>query len=104
MALEPEDRTEELIQQTRESSGVQLAARPRKKDRGDCRMVVEIPFYFTKEFLDARGKANGTYYTDAVDYLRVLKEQFENHQLSLADLIQMMITHGDGALRVEAAK
>ena len=68
MALEPEDRTEELIQPSRSDfSGVQSIAQAPKKDRGDCRMVVEIPFHFSKEFLDARGKANGTHYVDAVD-------------------------------------
>jgi hypothetical protein len=104
MALQPEDRTEDLVERTPARSGFVGKQQPRKKDRGDCRMVVEFPFYFTKEFLDAKGKEHGTHFTDAVDYLRLVKTSFEKGQLSFHDLMAMVIDHGDGAIRVEAAK
>lgn len=107
MALQPEDRTEDLVERMPARSdfvGKQSIAQAPKKGRGDCRMVVEFPFHFTKEFLEAKGKEHGTYFVDAVDYLRVIKADFEKGRINLDDLTNLMIDHGDGAMRAEASK
>ena len=102
MALEPEDRTEELIQPSRPE--VQSVAKSTKKDRLDGRVVVNFPFRFTPEFLKAKSESHGRPYNDAVDYLRALKEEFEQGDVDLGDLANMVIEHGDGALRLEVSK
>lgn len=101
MALEPEDRTEDLVAGHRTDF---VGVRKPKKQAGDCRMVVEFPFSFSKEFLRAQGEKNHTAYRDGVDYLRVLKWQFEQGEIDLGDLVLLMIEHGDNAIKIEAAK
>ena len=105
MALEPEDRTEDLVQGHRSDFVAgQSNAQAVPKEKGDCRFVVEFPFRFSKEFLRSKSDLHGENYIDGVDYLRQLKKEWEQGNLDLGDLVEMTIEHGDGALRIEAAK
>lgn len=106
MALEAEDRTEDLVDSKSKPrfEGVQSIAQMPRKDAGTCRMVVEFPFHFSKEFLIDEGLRHGRYYPDGVDYLRRLKGQFEQGDIGLGDIENLSLEHSDNGVRVEAAK
>lgn len=109
MALEPEDRTEDLLENkpvvTQFEAKQSIAQMPRKA-QGDCRLVVEFPFSFTKEFLREQSDRLGVNLIDGVDYLREVKKRWEDGSISLRDIHDLSINHSDNGtrLRVEAAK
>ena len=101
MALEPEDRTEEIIPPTKNDLPVR---RTMRKEKGECRMVVEFPFHFTKEFLREESDRRGVNLIDGVDYLREIKKRFESGEINLTDLATLSSNWSDNGIRVEAAK
>ena len=105
MALEAQDRSEELVQGHRSDFvGKPSIAQARKKGKGEGRIVVEFPFSFTKEFLREKSDQHGQNYIDGVDYLRELVKQYNQGDIDLGDLYNLTIDHGQGQLRIEAAK
>lgn len=74
MALEAEDRTEDLLEGKPKpvfEAKQSIAQMPRKLP-GVCRMVVEFYFYIEPDELKRLGQENGTHYVDGVDYLRAV--------------------------------
>jgi hypothetical protein len=84
MALEPEDRTEDLLANGPPKpifTGVQSASQMPHKLPGMCRLVTEHFFYVEPEELTRLGHENGTKYVDAVDYLRAVLRWLEAEDL-----------------------
>lgn len=106
MALEAEDRTEDLVGGHRSQfTAKQSIAQMPRKDKGDCRLIVEFPFHFPKEFLREQSDQHGQNYIDGVDFLRQMKIAFEKGDLDLNDIVEAQAAYGrDNGIRVEAAK
>lgn len=107
MALEPEDRTEEIVGQSKPKfEAKQSNAQLPKKTPGTCRMVVEFPFEFSRDFLIREGKKHqGRAFLDGVEYLRVLQARSEAGDLNEADLKRLFLKHNSGnGIRWTAAK
>lgn len=105
MALESEDRTEDLVRGHRS----QFEAKPSnaqmpRKTRGMCRMVVEFPFDFSKEFLLEQSALLNVNLIDGVDYLREIKKRWENGSLNMTDVAELSARWSGNGARMEASK
>jgi len=106
LALEPEDRTEEIVGNSKPMiDAKQSIAQAPKKMPGTCRLVVEFPFEFSHELLVEKGKQyQGRPFLDGVEYLRYLQRAFEVGDLDLGDLQNLSAEHSQNGVRAVAAK
>lgn len=76
-----------------------------KKTPGTCRMVVEIPFEFSKEFLTLQGEAiQGRRFLDGMDLLRVVLKDWEAGDISIQDILAMSLQHSHNGVKLTVAK
>lgn len=101
-----DDRSVEIVGGHRSDfKAVPSTAQAVKKSYGQCRMVVEIPFDFPRDFLKSEEDRLGMKFFDGVDYLRVLQKQWETGEIhDLQHFVDTSVEYGDNGVRVTAAK